>query len=499
VGTRSGAAENGEGPFVITDLRKQIRPLFFSPGVQSLVQRTNRVVSSFLFQSQAKDRLRELFTSLPDRYGKPLHAHLDAIFEVCLRGTNLGPQGYFELAQWLSGRGEGEETKRPRRKGKRAGLASRRLKILFVTSVFPSVRHGGGLRTFDIMRGLAKKHDVSLYTVYEPGDERELDHFGFLKSVRLSANSRTFLSGYESWISAQPADFDAIHFIWPESARLMSQSRKWARRLVFEYIESVTRSAAMSLIAEADKGHLSARTVHRLINAFRMETLGTKMADATIALVPDDHEFARRVFHSEKGVVIPTGISEFAIWERAQPESLPPQNRDALFVGFFTHTPNREGVRWYLENIHARVCEAVPSYRFIIAGTGATEEMRELVKGHERVVFEGPFDDVVEKVSSCRIGLAPLISGAGLRGKVNQYSAIGRPTVTTPIGASGLPYVNGESILITQEPDEFAANVIRLLKDETFYEAVRANAQAVAREHFSWDTHLPALETIYAG
>ena len=71
------------------------------------------------------------------------------------------------------------------------------------------------------------------------------------------------------------------------------------------------------------------------------------------------------------------------------------------------------------------------------------------------VVFVGRVDDILEPLGNARICVSPLISGAGFRGKINQYSAVGRPTVSTSIGVSGTPYVNGESVVIADRPEAF--------------------------------------------
>ncbi len=463
------------------------------------MQGTNRLVSKFLFEKQAKDRLRALFLRLPLAYRNPALLHLDDFFTACLEGRGLGPQGYFEVAQWLSGRRELGYVGKTARKNvaPETARAPETLRILFVTGVFPSLKHGGGLRTFDIMRGLAARHAVSLYTLYEPGDEAELKDFGFLKATRLAADSNSFLSGYEDWLEQQ-AEFDAVHFIWPRAANLMAHTRPRTRRMVFEYIESVSRASAMNLLREIESKSYSARSIFQLLEAFDLESKGTGLADSTVSLIPEDQEFAAHTFGSAKGTVVPTGISDFAVWEKVALNPEPPANRDALFLGFFTHTPNQVGVKWYLERVHPLVLKSIPDYRFVIAGAGAETAMRQMVQGHDRVAYEGPFENVVDRIASCRIGLAPLITGAGLRGKVNQYSAIGRPTVSTSIGTAGLPYVNGESVMVADDPREFANAVIRLLTDDDTYESVRTRAQRIARTNHQWSNYLPKLEKLYA-
>jgi len=112
-------------------------------------------------------------------------------------------------------------------------------------------------------------------------------------------------------------------------------------------------------------------------------------------------------------------------------------------------------------------------------------------------VFLGEVEDLVGTLQSGKVCLAPLVSGAGIRGKVNQYSSVCRPTVSTRIGACGTPYQHEKSIMIADDPNEFASHIVRLITDRSLYETIRSNANKVAIENFSWKPLINNLENIY--
>ena len=62
-----------------------------------------------------------------------------------------------------------------------------------------------------------------------------------------------------------------------------------------------------------------------------------------------------------------------------------------------------------------------------------------------------------------------------------------------------MPYVHGESILIADDPSEFANHVIRLLTDADLYKNMTTAAEAINAKHYSWDQSIQKLERIYAG
>ncbi len=492
-------------------VRLQIRPLFFSKPVQRVVAQGNRLASRFLFAPQAKQRLRALLARLPIEFSTPALANLDALFEACLRGRGVGPFSYFEMARWLGGGAESllassaipSVRATPSTPTRSTSKKARKLKILFVSAAYPSEFHGGGLMLLDLIELLAAEHEVSLYCLHNETQDGTPD-FAKLKSVKalkIITGGANFVDGFESWVSARAFEsYDAIHFLWPESAELMTQARPYGRRLVFQFVECCTRRDAISLVRETQSPPpLLARNLYNLMVSFRLEALASSLADETISVIGQDAEFVAHVFKRELGKTIPACLSEEHLWQRLDPNTAAPLNQDALFLGFFGHTPNIESLQWYLTEVHARVCRRLPDYRLIISGRGAGEKIAAMIKDVPQVEYRGTFDDLVTEIASVRIGLAPLVSGSGIRTKVNQYSAVGRPTVTTSIGALGLPYVANESILLADSPGEFAERVIRLLEDKTLYESMRFKARELAEKNFRWKAYLRELESIYVG
>jgi glycosyltransferase involved in cell wall biosynthesis len=140
---------------------------------------------------------------------------------------------------------------------------------------------------------------------------------------------------------------------------------------------------------------------------------------------------------------------------------------------------------------------AIPGYKLLAIGRGDIPKLRALAQDDPSIVFTGRVDSVVPEIRKAEVCIAPLISGAGLRGKINQYTTCGRPTVSTTIGAAGMPYVNGQSILIADQPKEFSKHMIELLRNETLRMKITAQAKKVLEEHFCWKRNIQQLETIF--
>jgi glycosyltransferase involved in cell wall biosynthesis len=64
---------------------------------------------------------------------------------------------------------------------------------------------------------------------------------------------------------------------------------------------------------------------------------------------------------------------------------------------------------------------------------------------------------------------------------------MGLPTVSTTIGAEGLPVVDGEHLLLADDPDSFARACVALLRDPARAEAMGDAADRYVRQQFGWD------------
>ncbi len=81
--------------------------------------------------------------------------------------------------------------------------------------------------------------------------------------------------------------------------------------------------------------------------------------------------------------------------------------------------------------------------------------------------------DVAPYFESCRVFVAPLRFGAGMKGKVGQSISHGLPVVTTQIGAEGMDLQNEKHLLIADDPRDFADAVVRLYRDEILWQRLR--------------------------
>ena len=104
----------------------------------------------------------------------------------------------------------------------------------------------------------------------------------------------------------------------------------------------------------------------------------------------------------------------------------------------------------------------------------------------KHVQLTGLVDDVRPIVRKSSVAIVPVNSGGGTRLKVLEAMALGTPVVSTSKGAEGLDMLDGEHLLIADDPQAFAAQTIRLLEDSALRERLARNARRHVEQCYDW-------------
>lgn len=173
------------------------------------------------------------------------------------------------------------------------------------------------------------------------------------------------------------------------------------------------------------------------------------------------------------------------IYDKFKERSLPSrERRDIMFVGGFAHSPNVDAMLWFVEKVWPTIHESLPKARFYIIGSKPPKEIEALAK--KRIIVTGYVDDETLDAyyDRCKVVVAPLRYGAGIKGKIVDALYNGMPIVTTSIGAEGLPD-SDKTMLIADKPKKFAKRVIKLYRDDALADDLSHKALAYCRTHFS--------------
>lgn len=156
---------------------------------------------------------------------------------------------------------------------------------------------------------------------------------------------------------------------------------------------------------------------------------------------------------------------------------------DILFVGSFGWAPNRDSLRWFLDEILPEIRARRPDTTVAVVGSGAPRWVLALEKDPAIHIY-GQVDDALPYFRRARVIVVPLRIGSGIRVKIVQALAARRTVVTTSKGCEGLAVNHGEHLIIADQPEEFAEATVQLLESPEERKALGERGhELVARVH----------------
>lgn len=165
-------------------------------------------------------------------------------------------------------------------------------------------------------------------------------------------------------------------------------------------------------------------------------------------------------------------------------------------IGSLEWTPNQEGLIWFVEKCWPEIQLKYPQLQFFIAGRNAPDWFRKKMN-QPNIVFLGEIADAYEFINSKSIMVVPLHSGSGMRIKVIEGMALGKPIVTTSVGTEGISTTSGHNIVIAEDAAGFISSIVELIENRDFFNKISRNAIEYIHEKFDNLTSAGALIEFY--
>ena len=192
------------------------------------------------------------------------------------------------------------------------------------------------------------------------------------------------------------------------------------------------------------------------------------MFDDIIAISPDDAKKLREV-----GITKPIHTSISVINTTPEVDVKISTNKRLTFVGPESHTPNYDGITWFLENCWSKLKYISPEYTLDIVGKWSNESILTYKERYPDINFLGYVDDLTSALEGS-IMIVPINIGSGIRMKILEGTSRGIPFISTTVGAEGIPVKDGEHCFITDDPDTFVEDIIKLQNPELQKKFVKA-------------------------
>jgi glycosyltransferase involved in cell wall biosynthesis len=401
-----------------------------------------------------------------------------------------------------------------------------RLKILWVSHMAPSPpRSGAQARIHGLMTNVAKHHDVTAVVLVEP--EFDLDEcrramseycreLVLIPNLNRSSGMGKRLLQLRSLASHR--SFDRLRVSVAETQRVIDRLEREQRfdvvNLEFPYLYHLklrqsppgtrpppvvvdTHEIAYDLARQMASTEVGVtRRVYGSVNWRKLrheERAAFRDADGLCACSAADGERLQKDAPGARVVVIPNAAD--VDFYQPRPSDPPPDGRTLVYFGLLSTYPNIDAVRFLMQEIWPRVAAARPDARCKIIGGKPSAEMK--AHAGPRVEVTGFVDDLRPHLASAAGIAVPLRFGGGTRLKIVEGMAMGRPIVSTRLGAEGIDVTDEKDILLADDADAFAKQLIRLLDDSALGSRLGQAARTLATERYSWAAAAVALNNFF--
>lgn len=134
-----------------------------------------------------------------------------------------------------------------------------------------------------------------------------------------------------------------------------------------------------------------------------------------------------------------------------------------IFTGNMPYFPNRDAVKFFINEIFPIVLKKYPEAKLYIVGKDPTEDIKKMAS--ENVIIKGFVEDLITEYLISEVNIAPIRFGAGTPNKIIEALALGIPTVATSLAVNGFNEEIKKYIFIADSPADFADKIINIFNN----------------------------------
>jgi glycosyltransferase involved in cell wall biosynthesis len=345
---------------------------------------------------------------------------------------------------------------------------------------------GGKIRSYNILRHLARAYPVTLLSYY--GGERDVGYEAEItrqlpgaQTIHTAAPEATLAQSFDyllrlpsrapyavtkfthlkvrqrlrQWLSEDRFDVAVCDFL---SASLNFPEKLPLPTVLFQHnVETVL----WRRLAKTETSPVRRLSYHiEAAKMARYEQAALANFHHVIAVSNHDRDQMRAFAPKSPITVVPTGVDteQYAVVPAASAN--PPI---VVFTGSMDWEPNIDAVEYFCRDIWPAILASFPDARFQIVGRNPHGRVRRLASASVEVT--GTVPSVANYLRDATVVIVPLRIGGGTRLKIFEAMAMGKAMVSTSIGAEGLDVLHGRDLVLADDPDSFAKAILDLLRD----------------------------------
>jgi len=367
---------------------------------------------------------------------------------------------------------------------------------------------GGKIRSYNILRELARQHSVTFFTFYgaHEGDQHpDLKNiFDRVVSVPLNLpapKSPAEMLGYGlRLLSSEP--YGIVKFCRPEVRRRLRALLKQETYdvIVCDFVfaagvipwDFATPKVLFTHNVEAAiwRRHYEvatnpiwkaiSRREWRKMEAAELRYL--RLAEHVLTVSEKDRDTFAAFLDPAKLTAILTGVDV----DYFHPLPIEETQNSLVFTGSMDWLPNEDAILYFADAILPLIKQHSPDLSLEVVGRSPSRKLRALAESEKSIRLTGWVDDIRPFIARGSICIVPLRIGGGTRLKIFEAMAMGKAVVSTSVGAEGLPVRSGENIALADSPKDFADSVTALLRDPAERKRLGTAARTLVQEKYSW-------------
>jgi glycosyltransferase involved in cell wall biosynthesis len=150
---------------------------------------------------------------------------------------------------------------------------------------------------------------------------------------------------------------------------------------------------------------------------------------------------------------------------------------------FWPKSPMEKAARWIITDVLPVVKQSIPDVHFYVVGRGSQEVLSDI--NDQNITITGKLPTVLPFLCNANVAIVPLKFESGTRFKILEAGACNIPIVSTTLGAEGIPVVDGKDIILADEPEQFAAGIIKIINDKEFGAQLAKNCWDLIQKQYS--------------
>lgn len=386
-----------------------------------------------------------------------------------------------------------------------------------LTPYLPWPLHSGGqIRTYNLLKNLAKKHEITLFSFIRDDAERaylpKLQPFCrkiqvFRRTKSPWAPRNILLSGFTPY-PFLVCIYYSRHAQAALRAELIEGKYDIIHAETFYVMPNIPDTSIPTLLVEQTIEYLGYQTftvqkAPLFVRPFLMidvaklrfwETWFWKRARLLVTMSDEDRRWILKKVPKATIEVVANGIDVLHF-----NESVPhrPKEPTVLFVGNYKWLPNVDAAEYLMTDIWPRIHEKIPSAQLHIVGRDVTDRIRRIGEETLGVRVIGEVEDIRDAFARAHVMLVPIRNGRGTRFKILESMAARLPVVSTTLGIEGIRAKDGVHALIHDSNRGLADATVKLLSDRETASRLSQAAFELVTAYYNWETISADLDRIY--